>query len=155
MPGYGGAFGTHDLPQWEDEAVEELAAHVARHFDGSVGIMATRAITSGSIGAKRDMMRMFFEDKVPGGAIALREHLAKSKTGNVPGMPLEAPTLEEWENLAFDMAGNKMACMSPSEIERYAATTGLPLDEVRRQLWKVTFDASLRDSWQRKERGTA
>ena len=145
---------TTDVSKWDEEGVKIFVDHIAREFDGSHGIFAKAAATSGDIDLQRTAVRQFFADKLPGGHVALAA-LGGPSYANVPGMPLEAPPIETWENRAFEMASNKMACMSPSEIERYAATTGLPLDEVRRQLWKVTFDASLRDSWQRKARKAA
>jgi hypothetical protein len=155
MGKYAAALDTTDLGNWDDEGVEALVTHVAQNFDGIVGIMAEQAIRNGSMEAKRQAMGMFFQDKLPGGSVSLSMLQAPSDVGSVPGMPRVPNTLEEWESTAFDMASNKMACMSPEQIERQAELTGLPLAEARRQLWKILFDGSLEDAWRRTEREAA
>lgn len=139
------ALDTTDQRNWDDEGVELFIEHVAKEFDGGVGIIASSALRSGNIQLQRKAMAHFFRDKLPGGETALAHLGERLVTNDIP-QPTAPFTLEEWEDRTLEKAARTMA-LSPKAAEQIAAKTGENVDDVRRQLWKKVFMGYAQETW--------
>lgn len=140
------AIDTTDLNKWDDEGVALFVEHVGNEFEGSVGILARSAMKSGNIHHQRKALHMFMTDMLPGGVFAL-EDLNNQKAPIVIPKKQTPFTLEEWEDATLDKTAREMARISPEKYEEIAKRTGEAVEDVRRKLWKKTFNGYTADTW--------